>query len=93
MTDRRVDSRDEIELIEILRVIWKWKYLILVGTLVFALAAGVISSNRPKVYRISMVFQPAVVDIDTRGKKKYVDSVNNMKEIIKATISVIASRT
>ena len=84
MTDRPVESRDEIELVEILRVIWKWKYLILVGTLVFALVAGVISSNKPKVYRINMVLKPGVVRIDGFGRRIYVDSANNMKALLEA---------
>ena len=84
MTDRPVDSRDEIELVEILKVIWKWKYLILVGTLVFVLTAGVISSNKPKVYRINMVLKPGVVRIDRFGRRIYVDSANNMKALLEA---------
>ena len=86
MTDRPVDSRDEIELIEILRVVWKWKYLILAGTLVFALVAGVISSNRPKVYRINMVLKPGVVRIDRFGRRIYLDSAVNMKALLEAEI-------
>jgi len=86
MTDRPVESRDEIELIEILRVVWKWKYLILAGTLVFALVAGVISSNTPKVYRINMVLKPSVVRIDRFGRRIYLDSAVNMKALLEAEI-------
>jgi len=84
MTDRPVESRDEIELIEILRVVWKWKYLILVGTLVFAVIAGVISFNRPKTYRVDMVLQPGLVGVDEIGKKIHIDSPANMKALIEA---------
>ena len=84
MTDRPVDSRDEIELIEILRVIWKWKYTILIGTAVFVLAAGVISFTRPKIYRISMVLKPGVVRIDRFGRRIYLDSATNMKALLEA---------
>jgi capsular polysaccharide biosynthesis protein len=86
MTDRPLDSRDEIELIDILRVVWKWKFLILAGTLVFALFVGIITSNRPKVYRISMILKPSVVRIDRFGKRVYLDSAVNMKAIIEAEI-------
>ena len=34
---------DEIELIDLLRVIWKWKYLIIGGTFVFGIVAAIIS--------------------------------------------------
>ncbi len=86
MTELPVTSAEEIELIDILRVIWKWKYLILVGTLVFALLAGVISLNQPKVYRIDMVLQPPVAGIDSRGRKIYIDSPGNIKALIEAEI-------
>jgi hypothetical protein len=84
MTDRHVDSRDEIELIEILRVLWKWKYLILVGTSIFALIAAVISLNRPQNYRVNMVLQPGVVGMDARGRQIYIDSPQNIKALIEA---------
>jgi hypothetical protein len=82
MTERPVESRDEIELVEILRVIWKWKYLVLVGTLVFALIVGVVNLKRPKVYRIDMLLQPGVVRIDRWGRRIYVDSATNMQALL-----------
>jgi capsular polysaccharide biosynthesis protein len=84
MNDRVAHPKDEIELIEILRVMWKWKYLILVGTAAFALVAGVISSNKPKVYRINMVLKPGVVKIDRFGRRIHVDSASNMKALLEA---------
>jgi len=84
MTDRPVDSRDEIELVEILRVIWKWKYLILVGTLVCALIAVVVNLNRPKIYRTGMVLRLGAVGKDRRGNKVYVDSPENVKALIES---------
>jgi hypothetical protein len=86
MTDRPVASKDEIELIEMLRVVWKWKYLILLGTLVCAVLAGVISFNQPKVYRIGMVLQPPVAGIDSRGRKIYIDSPENIEALIEAGV-------
>jgi len=86
MTERPVNSRDEIELIEILRVVWKWKYLILLGTLVCALLAGAISFNQTKVYRIDMVLQPPVAGIDSRGRKIYIDSPENIEALIEAGV-------
>jgi capsular polysaccharide biosynthesis protein len=84
MSDRSTKLQDEIELIEILKVIWKWKFLILVGTATFALVAGVISSNRPNVYRISMVLKPGLVRIDRFGRRIYLDSTANMKALLEA---------
>ena len=51
---------DEIRLIDYLRVIWKWKWLILGGTLVCALLASVISLNMPKFYRVTLAVEPGV---------------------------------
>jgi LPS O-antigen subunit length determinant protein (WzzB/FepE family) len=43
MTELPVNSAEEIELIDFMRVIWKWKYLIAVGTLLFSVIAGIVS--------------------------------------------------
>ena len=75
---------DEIELMDYLRVIWKWKYLIVAGTLICAVAAGVISFSMPKVYRISMVLQPGMLTRNGDGNAVYVDSPHNIKAIIEA---------
>ena len=40
---------DDFELIDILRVIWKWKYIILAGTVVCGLIAAIISFNMRKI--------------------------------------------
>ena len=40
---------DEIELIDYLLVIWKWKYLIIIGTLVFGFSAAIISFDTRKM--------------------------------------------
>ena len=61
---------DEIELIDIFRVIWKWKYLIFGGTAVCAVAALVISSMMPKIYEIETLIQPGILSF-RRGRKKY----------------------
>ena len=44
---------DEINLIDYLRVLWKWKWLIIAGTLLCAMAAAVISLQMPKIYEVS----------------------------------------
>jgi len=84
MTDSPVESRDEIELAEIFRVIWKWKYLILAGTLVCALIAAVVNLNRPKIYRTGMVLRLGAVGKDRRDNKIYADSPQNVKALIES---------
>jgi capsular polysaccharide biosynthesis protein len=75
---------DEIELMDYLRVIWKWKYLIVTGTVMCAVAAGVISFLMPKVYRIGMVVRPGIISTGVDGNNVYIDSAENIKAIIEA---------
>ena len=49
IASRRIDPyEDEIELMDYLLVIWKWKYLILAGTVICALIVYIISFTTPK---------------------------------------------
>jgi len=82
MNDGKDKFEDDIELMDYLRVIWKWKYLIMVGTAVCALAAAVISISMPKVYSVETILQPAVAGINENGEKIYIDSPSNMKAFI-----------
>ena len=82
MNDSNDKFEDEIELMDYLRVIWKWKYLIMVGPAVCALAAAVISISMPKVYSVETILQPAVAGISENGEKIYIDSPSNMKAFI-----------
>lgn len=75
---------DEIELMDILRVIWKWKRLIILGTIFCAVAAGVISFLLPKVYSIDMVIRPGILRVLQDGKNIYIESAENLKAIIDA---------
>jgi len=73
---------DEIELIDLLRVLWKWKWMIVIGTLLCAVIAGVISLQLPKVYQVDMSIEPGIVGIDSTGKFIYVDSPDNVSRKI-----------
>ena len=73
---------DEIELIDILRVIWKWKYFILAGTLLCALIAAIISFNMTKIYSIDMVLRPGILSVGPEGKNVYIDSPQSIKGLI-----------
>ena len=76
------DYEDEIELIDILRVIWKWKYFILSGTVLCGLIAAIISFNMSKVYSIDMILRPGLLSIGPEGKNVYIDSPENIKALI-----------
>ncbi|MBL6967814.1 MAG: hypothetical protein ISR62_05275 [Desulfobacteraceae bacterium] len=73
---------DEIELMDYLKVIWKWKYLILIGTLVCVIGAAVVSLNMTKIYGISTVVQPGMLKVTEDGKTVYIDSPQNIKGVI-----------
>ena len=59
---------DEIELIDLLRVIWKWKYLIIGGTFVFGLVAVIISLNMTKIYSVDTIVEPGILNINPANK-------------------------
>ncbi|MCK4467009.1 MAG: hypothetical protein KAU60_01515, partial [Desulfobacterales bacterium] len=69
---------DEINLIDYLKVLWKWKWLIIAGTLICAVVAAVISSQMPKIYEISTVIEPGIAGVKDDGGFMYIDSVANI---------------
>jgi len=75
-------QEDEIELIDLFRVIWKWKYLIIGGTLVCAIAAMIISSIMPKIYRIETIIRPGILRFSEDGESVYIDTPDNIKALI-----------
>ena len=81
-SQKRANYEDEIELIDILRVIWKWKFFILSGTVLCVLIAAIISFNMSKVYSIDMVLRPGILNVGDQGKNTYIDSPQNIKALI-----------
>jgi uncharacterized protein involved in exopolysaccharide biosynthesis len=75
---------DEIELMDYLKVLWKWKYLILLGTVACAVIAGIISLNMTKIYEVKMVVTPGILKIDKDGKRLYIDSLQNIQTMIES---------
>ncbi len=84
--DHRYYPDDEIELMDYLLVIWKWKYIILAGTFGFALVAALISFMQPTMYRSNIVLKPETFKIDSgrydNGKKVFISSVEIIKILI-----------
>ena len=75
-------EEDTIELIDLLRVVWKWKWFIIAFTVACAIAAGIISFSMPEIYEVSVIIEPGVIDIDPNGKPVYLDSPSNIKSKI-----------
>ena len=75
--NRRDHFEDEVELIDYLRVVWKWKWLILGGTLLCILAVAIYGFTRPvvKMYRVS-----ALIEIDPKAKLDPLDRIKSMIE-------------
>ncbi|MBW2058582.1 MAG: hypothetical protein JRJ26_13900, partial [Deltaproteobacteria bacterium] len=84
-TQRAYD--DEVELIDYLQVLWKYKFWIIGVTFVSAVAALVLSFLLPPVWEVSMVIEPGRFGSDvfepgnTRptGKIYYIDTAENVK--------------
>jgi len=54
-----MQERDEVDLIEYLNVLWKWKWLIVGGTLIAAIGSFVLASQAPLTYEASVTLLSA----------------------------------
>jgi len=79
----REHFEDEVQLIDYLRVIWKWKWLIILGTFLCMVVAGVVSFTMPKIYEVSMTIEPGIIGVNGDGRFIYLDSRNNVEGKIK----------
>ena len=77
---------DEIELIDLLRVLWKWKYLITGGTAICTLAAVIISFYMQPIYQVNMVLKSGIYKVGVDGKPVYLDSVVDFKTLIEGEL-------
>lgn len=77
---------DEINLIDYLLIIWKWKWVIVACTLICAVVAGVISLQMPKIYEISMLIEPGNTDSVTNISGKINEGVYNTKILKKLNL-------
>ncbi len=74
--------KDEIELMDLLKVLWKRKYFIVLGTIVCGVVVAIISFNMTKIYEVNMVVAPGLLKIDDNGKRLYIDSLENIQTMI-----------
>jgi len=73
---------EKINLIDYLRVIWKWKWLIIAGVLICVIVAAIISLQMPKIFEVSMVIEPGIAGVNNFGDFVYIDSAENINEKI-----------
>ncbi len=71
--DHRYYPDDEIELMDYLLVIWKWKWRIILITFVCMVAAGVASFKMPRIYEVSMIIEPGVIGVQENGNPIFLD--------------------
>lgn len=85
-TRKAEQYEDEIDLVDYMLVIWKWKYVILAGTLAFGFAAAIISfitlNQQPMMYQTSIVLKPGIVKTDENGEKIFIDTPEDIKALI-----------
>jgi LPS O-antigen subunit length determinant protein (WzzB/FepE family) len=88
MNDPQIQTYDdEIELIDLFRVLWKWKILICVGTLLCGCFAFWYGVTAQKVYKVGMTVQPGLMYTAEDGAKRVlIDSINSIMGRIKAGI-------
>lgn len=82
---KREGFDDEIELVDYFRVIWKWKYLVIIGALVGGLAAGVVTFNMsksPPLYCVRQMLELGGGDVGKDSKKVFVYSAEQIKAVI-----------
>ena len=90
MTEIAPSYEDEVELIDILRILWKWKFFILVGTFVCAVASVFYSLSLPRVYKAEMTVQPGFLKVDDNGERVYVNSLKSISGRVSAGIYDLA---
>jgi len=94
--DKGYESK-EIELFDLLKIIWKWKIFIMLGTAVCFTVVSITTLYMPKVYRIESILSPGTINIkpieqvddalaspfDLLIRKPfYINSPKNIKELI-----------
>jgi capsular polysaccharide biosynthesis protein len=80
-----MNSNQDVELVDILHVIWKWKYIILLGTFLSITITAILALSRPQIYLGETVLQPERIFIGLK-KKNTTDSPENIKTVIQQII-------
>jgi len=71
------DERDELDLVQVVKVLLKRKWLIVAGTVLFTLAAGVLTLLLPKVYESKGFFQLS------QGRDVDITNLKDIQDIFK----------
>jgi LPS O-antigen subunit length determinant protein (WzzB/FepE family) len=77
-----MEKDNSIELIDYLRVIWRWKWLIFMFPIFCMTGAGIISYMLPQVYHVSMGLEDGIVGKDANNNFIYLGFSDNIAQKI-----------
>jgi|GEM_PF-1523829 len=75
---RYTEPGDEITLADYLQVLWKWKWLIVIGTLAVVALTIAYVYQLPRVYEVSAVVEPGLAGLNDRGDRLFLDNSDNI---------------
>lgn len=75
-------QQDQIDLIDILRILWKRRKLIVGGTILATIVAVAVSLLLPKVYEVSAIFEPGKIKSEKNGDAVFIVTPDSLKESI-----------
>ena len=80
--DSRGKASDQIGVITLMRLIWKWKIVVFTGVVVCALVALVISMLVPHVYEMDMLVENVQIGTDKVGEKVYLGNLQKTGSLV-----------
>jgi capsular polysaccharide biosynthesis protein len=80
------DDAKEIELIDLLRILFKRRYLIILVTLLSVGVAGAACKYMTDIFRVSMVLNTGFAGLDNNGNEINITKTDDLKAIIKSRV-------
>ena len=79
---RDLGYEDEIDLMELIKAVWKKKIMIMTGVFIITAGAAGFSFFMDKVYKVETIIAPGIADINAEGKKVFSETPENIKALI-----------
>ena len=79
---QKADFQEEAQIVEIIKIFWQWKYIILLGTFAICILTAIISYSSEKMYRVEMILSPGIIGLDNSGRAIYIDKPSNIRSLI-----------
>ncbi|RLE06615.1 hypothetical protein DRJ00_09460, partial [Candidatus Aerophobetes bacterium] len=87
MSEDKLSNYEEVDLMDYLKVIWRWKYLIVLGTFVCTIVAGMVSLSLPKLYETTEVVEIGKVRDNLLADVNAVESIMMSESFTNQVIS------